>query len=326
MLLRFFALLLLLLLGGCHPPKWNLEPKIHEPPHKKEIFRETRAPMNCVAASPSPFSPLTEEELSQDWGKEYWIGLCLAADFDLYRAITGFKRALLLCPKENKERRLEIEYQMTLSYYLGKKYQEATYQFECSGLVAANETFPAFTDLLLLLYDSYAHLGNEVQACHILGLLEKQDADKAEKLRLLAGVERADLSALYEIGINNPNRSYLETIVCNYRQEALSVKKAQMLNTLLPGAGYWYVGQKETAVTAFIVNGLFIAASACFFQNGNIAAGTLALSLESGWYIGGIWGAGLSAKYYNERLYERYADKITAKEKYFPIMMLRYTF
>lgn len=323
-----FLCAFILVCSGCHPPTTDLQPYIQQPPHPKEMFRNTRSPYEPSGFSdePSPFPPLSEAEKATDWGKEYWIGLRFAADFDLYRAITDFKRALLLLPESAQERRMEIEYQIALSYYFGKKYQETIYQFESSELSKADATFPAFPDLLLMLYDCYHELGNEVQGGHILSLIDQFDPLKAEKLRILNSVKKVDLASLYEVGCSDPKRSYLETIVSNYRRDALSVKKAEMLNALLPGAGYWYVGQRETAITSFVVNSLFLAAAACFFHYDNIPAGIITLSLESGWYVGGIWGGGLAARYHNERVYESYADKITAKENYFPQMMIRYSF
>ncbi|MCB1180436.1 MAG: tetratricopeptide repeat protein [Chlamydiia bacterium] len=321
----FFFFPFFIFMMGCHPPSTCLQPKIKEPPHPKETFRETRRGP-CVPRNDfSPFPPLTEEEVAQTWAKEYTIAVSFAEDFDLYRAITGFKRALAFLPADSA-RRLQIQYCIALAYFLGHKYQEAIYQVESGGLICVDTTFPAFDDLLLLLYDCYVHVGNTTQACHILSLIEQMDSQRGDKLKLLSKVKNIELEELYAEGKKKSERAYLQTIVCNYRNGALSIKKAEILNAVLPGAGYFYVGQRETAMTAFLINSLFITGSVLFFKNGNPAAGAIMASLESGWYIGGIWGAGIAARTYNERLYEGYADRITAKEGYFPVMMLRYTF
>ncbi|MGH2611943.1 MAG: tetratricopeptide repeat protein, partial [Rhabdochlamydiaceae bacterium] len=103
-------------------------------------------------------------------------------------------------------------------------------------------------------------------------------------------------------------------------------KTAQLLNSFVPGAGYFYLGQTQSGITALLLNGLFIWASVYFFQHGNIAAGTIFTSVEAGWYFGGIYGAGQEAKLYNERLYERQATPIMNENRYFPILMLKYGF
>lgn len=320
-------LTLTVFLAACSKVPNRIEPLIKAPPHPKEIQKERKVAF-CLPEnfSISPFPPLTRGECDTDWGKEYRIALMFAEDFDLYRAITGFKRALCLLPEECACRRLELEYQIALSYFLGQKYLETTYTVETTGLIAADATFPAFDDLLLILFECYTQLGKEAHAAHIMGLIQEENPLQAKKLSLLSVVKQADFETLCQQASCAPEYKYLDRIVCGYQKEAKSIRKAQWLNATLPGAGYWYVGQKETAVTAFIINALFIAAASQFFYRGYIAAGAITLSLETGWYFGGITGAGYAAKYYNERLYCSFADKIAQKESYFPIMMLKYSF
>ena len=327
--MRYFLFLFCLvpLLAGCHRASTTIEPCIVAPPHPKEIEREKRRGFELPENfSCSPFTPLNEEEAWEDWGKELRIGLAFADDFDLYRAITAFKRALLLLPPDKVARRLEIEYDVALAYYLGHKYVEVTHSIESTGLVCVDSSFPAYQDLLLILYDSYTQLGKETHAKHVFCLIEKNYPKIAEKLTLLSFVQCGNIEALEEVGATDPSRGYLGNLMCCYEKEAKSVKKAERLNMILPGAGYWYVGQRETAFTAFVVNALFIGAAAYFIEDGNIPAAAITLSLESGWYFGGIYGAGLAAKYYNERLFESYAQKIHQRECFFPLFMLRYSF
>ncbi|MCC5832920.1 MAG: hypothetical protein JJU12_07770 [Chlamydiales bacterium] len=305
--------------SGCYYRVPNcIEPIVERPPHPKEIQREKRIrlalPQNF---SLSPFAPLTPEERSEDWGKEYLIALTFADDFDLYRAITGFKRALCLIPQECGERRQEIEYGIVLAYYLGKKYTEVIYMVETTDLACADSHFPAFSDLLLILYESYEEVGKPDHARHILTLIEADDPERARRLSLLGAIKQADFN---QLSLSNEN------VVYGYKKEAKSIRKAQLFNAMLPGAGYWYVGMRQTAATALLINALFIGAAAHFLSNGNIAAGLVTLSLEGGWYFGGIGGAGMAAKQYNESLYCTYAEKITSREELFPLMMLNYTF
>ena len=75
-----------------------------------------------------------------------------------------------------------------------------------------------------------------------------------------------------------------------------------------------------------MLNSLFIWASAHFYSKGNYGAALICASFEAGWYFGGIYGAGESAKLYNERLYEKMAYPILKHERYFPVLMLKYGF
>lgn len=314
------SLTLIAFASACTRVPSRIEPPLKSPPHPKELQREKRVYL-CLPEnfSVSPFPPLTQEERCSDWGKEYTLALCFADDFDLYRAITGFKRALWLLPQDECSRRLEIEYAIALAYFLGQKYVEVVYRVESSDLICVDDSFPAFDDLLLILYESYEQLGRTRFADHILSLIEQKDPARARKLNLLSALKCADLETLSQ----NPS---CEHIICGYEKEAKSIRKAQILNAMLPGAGYWYVGLKQTAVTALLINVLFIAAGAHFLTHGNTAAGAVTLSLEGGWYFGGIAGAGYAAKQYNEHLYCNYASKITQRDNLYPIMMLKYTF
>jgi hypothetical protein len=302
----------------------QIEPKIQEPTHPKLIAKEKRLPLILPDNfSISPFPKLTEEECKEDWGKEYRMALAFANDFDLYRAVTGFKRAIFLLPQEKIHRRMEIEYSIALSYYLGKKYGEAVYEVESSSLICVDMSFPAFEDLLVILYDSYDHLGRNKERDHILSLMENENWQKGDQLCLYRALSCADFPKLCE---GAKKKESLNTMLYSYQKGAKSVLKAEILNAILPGAGYWYVGQKETAFTALIVNSLFIGAAVAFFEYGNAPAALITLSLESGWYFGGIYGGGLAAKFYNEHLYANCVQKLGEREKLFPLMMLRYSF
>ncbi|NGX60619.1 MAG: hypothetical protein K940chlam9_00085 [Chlamydiae bacterium] len=312
---------------SCHRVPRDIEPCIEAPSHPKEIQREHRTHLYLPEEfSVSPFSNLTPEERATDWGKEYLIALIFADDFDLYRAITGFKRALCLLPEECQERRLEITYSIALAYFLGKKYVEVAYEVESTALAHVTEGFPAYQDLLLILYDSYCHLDKPEYATHILSLIEENDPAKAHCLNLLSAIKQADFEALHQEGTTCDEHAYVERVLYGYECEAKSIGQAMQLNALLPGAGYWYVGMKHTAVTAFAINALFIGAAVHFFSHGNIAAGVVTASLEGGWYFGGIYGAGYAAKAYNESIYSACAAKITQKEPLFPLFLIQYSF
>lgn len=275
---------------------------------------------------PSPFTPLSPQELSQGWGQEMQIGFGFAHELDLYQAITAFKRAEFLIPPEEKTRLMEIQYEILLCYYMGKKWKDVLYTFDHSQLRYVSQDFPALHDLLTILYDTYTQEGMETRAEHILQMIHQQDPQEGQKLILSHALIQADLPALQTIAQSPPEKVYLEQFLSDYQTQKKSIGTAQGLNALLPGAGYLYLGQNQSAATAFFLNGLFIAASTYFFLDGNVAAGVIFTSFEAGWYFGGIYGAGLEAKEYNERLYERMATPMMQRERLFPALMLNYAF
>lgn len=304
-----------LCLSGCHPKSHDFEPTVTFTPLEHH-----------VGNLPHAFQPLDKAERETDWGKEMLIGDKFAREFDFYRAITCYKRGIILMPADIVERRYEINYNMLQAYYLACKYQDAVNCFEGSILTQVPATFPAFHDLLLMMYDSYHRIGDCQKAEYINQLLEKFHPETGQKLHLSHAMEEGRLCEATLLPV--PEELHEETLEFArlYSQCSKSVKKAQWLNALLPGAGYAYVGQKQSALTSFVINTLFIAGAYQFYHRGYWAAGGIMTSLEVGWYLGGINGAGLGAKEWNERLYESNAQRFMQKNKLFPVFMFETTF
>ncbi len=272
---------------------------------------------------PSPFEKLTRTEIRQEWGKELYVGLTFAHEMDLYRAITAFKRALIFLPSDNPSRLLQIEYSIFLCYYLGQKYQDALDTFEQGQIYNMTDTFPAFKELLIMLFDCYEKTDQCEKGERIYRWLYHYDVEAANRLLLSYSLQNANFENIYALTPAYPNGESIQAFADEYNCAKKSVPKARALNALLPGAGYLYVGQKKTALTSFMINALFIGAAYCFIKNNNIPAGIVTASLESGWYIGGINGAGLAAKEYNQHLYEVNAKEVMIQNGHFPVLMLQ---
>ncbi|MBS0605080.1 MAG: tetratricopeptide repeat protein [Verrucomicrobia bacterium] len=309
------TLCLLMAFSGCQRVPDKIEPTLSFAVQDKYLL-----------SLPSPFPPLSEEEKAQDWGREIVIGFGFAHELDLYQAITAFKRAEFLIPPQEKKRALEVQYEILLCYYMGKKWNDVIYTFEHSQLRYANQDFPALHDLLLIMYESYEHEGMEQQAERFLEVIHHNYPEEGQKLALSSALVEGNLPLVEAFAEAPPDKPYLDNFLSDYQNRKKSVSTAQTLNAFLPGAGYLYLGQRQSATTAFFLNGLFIAASTYFFLDGNIAAGIIFTSFEAGWYFGGIYGAGLEAKEYNERLYESMATPMMNRERLFPALMLNYAF
>ncbi len=307
-----YSLIFLLLLSSCYRVGNQIEPKL-----------------NCVVQDrylqslPSPFPLATADQKLEDWEKEEKIGRGFAHELDLYQTITAFKRASFLLPPSFSEKKEQLDYSIFISYYLGGKYQETIYSFENSSLRKSNHSFLPYHDVLLIMYDSYLHLYETDKADSLLNYMSKIYPDTAQKLELSKLLSQGNVDELSLYASAYPEVNHLLT---EYRKGKKSVSCAQLLNAILPGSGFLYLGQKQSALTSFLVNGVFIWSSVYFFNRNNIPAGAIFASLEAGWYFGGIYGAGLEAKFYNERLYERLATSMMNKERYFPILMLQYGF
>jgi hypothetical protein len=198
--------------------------------------------------------------------------------------------------------------------------------FEKSSLAHVDKSFPAYHDLLLVLFESYREMGDEDKQAKIVELIQKTYPDRNEELTVSLAIREGNLVALNDIAAGFQDNSYLDDLLGCYATQKKSVAAAQMLNAMIPGAGYLYTGQKKSAMTAFLLNGLFITAAVQFFLHNHIAAGLITTGFEAGWYFGGIYGAGEEAKYYNERLYETSASVLMNEHKLFPALMLNHAF
>jgi tetratricopeptide (TPR) repeat protein len=309
----FTSLLILFALSGCHPKNRQFEPEIFYLPNQR-----------CLHRLPSAFP--SQENTRDEWNKEMYIGHALAKDFDLYRAITCYKRALILMPPSCQALRLQAEYCLSYCYYLGRRYPDFLETVEFSPLFNVPESFPPFRDLTVMLFDAYEQTGQLERACRIQNLINTYDPAAGANLNLYLSLKSGDLAAAMPQILSHPQSDTMLPYLNCYQTGKKSVAKAQLLNALLPGAGYYYVGQKKSAITSFILNALFIAATVQFAEKGYIPAAIITGSFELGWYVGGINGAGLAAKEYNERLYECQMKEMMIQHGLFPLLMLKTAF
>lgn len=303
------ALALVLFLTGCVVNSGTFDPNVSFTPTAR-TFETT----------PSAFPEILHEELKLDWKREFFLGLSFAKEFDLYRAITCYKRALFLAPCEEKA---EIEYHIVEAYYLGKKFKEIIEFYESSSLSQIELTFPALKELLIMLYDAYFQECYFEKAEKMRALLQSLDPPLGENLSKYQAVITADECILSFYAEDDLK---LKNMLADYYEESKSIRKAQVLNAFLPGAGYYYVGQKQAALTSLVINALFTYAAYQFFERGYVAAGVITTSLELGWYVGGINGAGIEARAWNERVYESKARSYLYENRLFPSLMFSYAF
>ncbi len=306
--MRIFYFLPILLLCACTLSQDILPGKVTYSVKKSDMDRLV-----------SPLPPLESGEVEEAWAREFLVGKSFARDLDFYRAITAFKRALVLMPEAVVQRRMEVQYNVVVSYYCARKYIEVVKVFESSWLSNATETFPAYEDLLTILYESYNQMGYEGKAAAVLRLLEKENMEKARRLPLSLALVRQDIQTVSDSG-------KLPNLIDLYKKKMKSPATARTLSAIFPGAGYYYAGQKHTAITSFILNTLFITAAVHAYDRGDVALGIILTGFEAGWYFGGINGTGIAAQQYNHNLFSKEASQVMEREKWFPVLTLRYAF
>lgn len=300
----------LLITTSCHKTCDAMSPLLTSPKIGKDI-----------AFGKTPFESLSAEEKQEPWGKEWLIGKAFALEGDYYRALTSFKRGLILVPSLETKRIFQFRFAIFLTYYHADKFLDAVETFERYHLIETDASFPGLSTLLTAAFHAYLQIGNEEMAQLILSRLQQIDPETSEKMVFFWAVQKPAVEELAHVS-NPEGKNFAST----FEQERKSPKTARMLNAVLPGAGYFYVGQKQTAATSLALNTIFLYTAYQLFDRGYTAMGIFVLSLESGWYFGGINGAGEAAVEYNEHLYAEKATPLLIREKSFPILRMEYTF
>ena len=80
--------------------------------------------------------------------------------------------------------------------------------------------------------------------------------------------------------------------------------------SIFPGMGYVYSNRVQTALSAFVINGLFMFATYTSFKNDNIGAGSLFGLFGVTFYASGIIGSIKSTKRHNQNKYNNKIKKI----------------
>lgn len=203
--MKKLSLLALLILTGCFRVGNELEPQLNYAVQDRYL-----------KSLPSPFPPLTDQEAAQDWGREDRVGLGFAHELDLYQALTSFKRASFLLPPTLTDRKLQIEYDILLCYYYGRKYAETVYTFDSGPLRGTTPTFTPHQDLLVILYDSYLNLQESDKADHVLNYMQSTYPATAQKLSLSKSLLKGDIPTLETAAPSHPD---IQALLTQYEQE-----------------------------------------------------------------------------------------------------------
>ena len=270
-------------------------------------------------------SDIVKQEPVQDWVKEYNLGAAFASQKDTQSAVTCFKRALILCPK-NSVHIKEIEYAIVLTYYLEQQYFQAIQFFETHSLLYADAQFSAYHDLMIILHHSYEILQKTKKADIILKHISEFSEKDALGSQLTGAVLRKDFVAVEKVSEQMGQSKWIMKLTRSLLSKQKSQTVARWMNVVVPGSGYFYLGQKKAALTAFALNALLIWGSVQLFLSHYYTLGALTAIFEIGWYAGGIVGAKEATLIYNETLFANYAEKIIFHDDIAPQNKLKYEF
>jgi putative component of membrane protein insertase Oxa1/YidC/SpoIIIJ protein YidD len=143
------------------------------------------------------------------------------------------------------------------------------------------------------------------------GLFDAVAASEAEpsvraRARLLSGValahegrwrEASDVFASLEEGqpLLQPARE-LEAVARRAQRAGRKSPRLAAALGIVPGLGYLYSGYRGSALSAFVVNGLFFWATAEAISHDHMGLAATLGTFGSGWYLGSIYGGAVTAK------------------------------
>jgi tetratricopeptide (TPR) repeat protein len=249
----------------------------------------------------------------------YDFGLHLFQLRDYYRAITEFKRFSLLFP--GHERQPAAELLIGLALQEDQAYDDAFSHFQHWRLV--DDPTDATRVAAFKLGELRFQQGQYRQAIgyfqsflgtypdgplvshtkYMLGLSWVLDGQLSEAQQVFAALPARDPLAQQALALQDELR----------RMPPLHFKSprvAGILSGLLPGAGHLYVGKPLQALTAFALNGVFLAGAAYAFHENLEATGAILLFFGAGWYLGGINSAMDAARNVNRQQQQAFTDHL----------------
>lgn len=231
-------------------------------------------------------------------------------DFD--RAITEYQRLIFSAPYTRWSRKAEDD--LMGCYYQSGQYTEA---FDLGISLLDRDLDNDRRDRVLLAVGKSSIRRGDYGGArfHVV----KVSPDARDRASMLEGLSYAFESRWQEAARafdNVPRQSSLtgNAIVCERlcaRGAALKLKNPTKAGVLavIPGLGYLYDGYERTALSAFVVNSLFIWGTYEAFHHDNPGLGTVLAFFGTGWYSGNIYGSIQSAKRQNARSHARLMAK-----------------
>jgi len=248
----------------------------------------------------SPFTPAVAQADTELDVQVYTLGLHLFHLGDYYQAMTEFKRFSLLFPGHARQSATELLIGLALQEE--KQYDAAFTHWQHWRL--PDDTTDTARVAAFKLGELRFVQGQYRQAIlqwqdflqrypegplvgrtqYLLSLSWALDGQREQAQSLLAAFPARDPLASQALALQTELRSTPEPTF-------KSPQTAGILSGVLPGAGHLYAGKPWQALTALLLNGVFLAGAAYAFHDGLEVTGAILLFFESGWYLGGIYSA-----------------------------------
>lgn len=232
---------------------------------------------------------------------------------EYYRAVTEFKKFLILFP--DSERADYASFRIGEASLKGEEYGAAARAFQ-----TMREKYPQSGHAIeagFLEGLSYWKMKSYDRARSTLGVLAEQHPGSGYAPRALVVMSLAALDEDKEQLSRRALERFLdrypahpgvqsvreaEALLDRYRElPEKSPALAGVLSAILPGSGYIYAEHYGDGITAFLINGLFIAGTITAIHNENYAVAGIVGGVGVPFYLGNIYGSANAARKWNRR-------------------------
>ena len=249
------------------------------------------------------------------------LGDAFMEEGEYYRAITEYKKLLILFP--DSERADYALFKIGMAYFKGEEYESSIRSF--SSLRAKYQESEHLVEARYFEGLSYWKLKEFASARKMFDDLA---AAYPHSLYAPRSLMAASLVALDEENISE-SRSHLEKLISRYPdgQAARNAKHvvpligqyknlpqksealAAILSAVIPGSGYVYAGHFGDGITAFLINGLWIAGAVTGIQAEYYAIAGVLAGVGLPFYLGNIYGSANAAKKWNLKVKRDLLDR-----------------
>jgi tetratricopeptide (TPR) repeat protein len=198
------------------------------------------------------------------------------------------------------------------------EYEKGIYEFEKFKYL----NFNGDPEILLQISLLYKKLGNfKTSLTYVDKAIKVKDLpifiyDKLFKLQgVLYAMDdnwESAYSSFLKMNDKNQSQELIKIIESNNTIKYKNPKTAMFLS-IVPGAGYYYTGNNQTALSSLLVNGLLVYATTSNIKNDNIGMSLLTGVFSLSFYISNIQGAFKSAKNFNSRKRNLIKSKLNSK-------------
>ena len=227
-----------------------------------------------------------------------------------YRAITELKRFSLLFPDDPRQPAAQMllgfayeasgDDDSAIDYFRRLQQAEADNDFGRLALFKLGEIrlhqrqYQPASQLFQLFLTQFPDGPLVDRTTYLLGVTHALEGETQAAKRLFASLSP-------DSPWTDRSRTLQDALDMDEPHPSKSPRVAGILAGILPGAGHLYLGKPRHAITAFLLNGLFLAGAAFAFLEGLEVTGVILLYFETGWYLGNINSAQEGAREFNRR-------------------------